>query len=324
MKMLDPHLDIPITTRLAAIGDHTRLRLVRLLEGNELTVGEVARVLQLPQSTISRHLKVLASAGWVQRRAEGTATLYRLTLDDLPAVARPLWVAVREGSGDDPDMREDERRLEAVLAQRRMDSRSFFGRVAGEWDSVRSELFGESVTSLSLHALLDPSWVVADIGCGTGNASELIAPHVARVIAVDFSEPMLGAARRRLGEFENVEFREGSIESIPLADASVDVGVVMLVMHHVPDPDAALREIARIVKPGGRVLMVDMFEHTREEYRRTMGHEHLGFTRERIEELFAGAGMPGCRVTALRGDPDGKGPSLFAATGAVARPKGRS
>ncbi|MCH8066054.1 MAG: winged helix-turn-helix transcriptional regulator [Chloroflexi bacterium] len=143
-----------ITDRLAALSEMLRLRICRLLERQELSVGEIARVVQLPQSTVSRHLKVLSSAGWLDRRAEGTATMYRLVLDDLEPEARVLWLAVRDQLGGDVQVEDDSRRVEAVVAERRTDSVSFFGRIAGEWDDVRAELFGDEFTTRALLALL--------------------------------------------------------------------------------------------------------------------------------------------------------------------------
>ena len=164
-----------LTDRLHALSDMLRLRMLRLLESNELSVGEVAKVFQLPQSTVSRHLTTLAKAGWLVKRQMGTATFYSLTLDDLDRDARGVWVVVRDQIAGGPETEEDDHRLEGVLAERRMDSVSFFGRVGGEWDAIRNELFGERLTALGLLSLLHADWTVADIGCGTGNAAELLA-----------------------------------------------------------------------------------------------------------------------------------------------------
>jgi ArsR family transcriptional regulator len=313
----------PIADRLAALSDVVRLRVLRLLEREELAVGEVAKVVQLPQSTVSRHLKVLADGGWVIKRTEGTATLYRLTLDDLSSANRGVWVAVRElirspdGKRSGMEAEEDLRRLESVLAERREDSLGYFGRVAGQWDEVRTELFGARFTSLGLLSLLPREWVVADLGCGTGNASELLAPLVKRVIAVDQSGPMLSAAKRRLGGVKNVEFVEGELTKLPLKDASVDVAVCVLVLHHVEKPGDALAEMRRIVRPGGQALVVDMAEHDRSIYRHTMGHRWLGFSEQHMGAMMTGAGFERARYAALPSDPNAKGPGLFACTGHV-------
>lgn len=300
--------------RLAALAEPLRLRLVRLLENRELTVGELSKVLQTPQSTVSRHLKVLSQSGWLTRRAEGTATMYQLLLDDLPRSVRPLWVAVREQAAGPAQADEDDRRLAAVLAERRTDSRSFFGRVAGDWDNVRGELFGHGFTARSLLGLLDPDWVVADLGCGAGNAAEHLAPFVARIIAVDQSEPMLKAAQARLGRYSNIEFRHGDLESLPIEDRSVDAAVTVLVLHHLDEPSAALREMRRALKPGGVAMIVDMVAHDRGDYRRTMGHKHLGFASDEFANTLEDAGFSNIRVLSLPSNPNAKGPGLFLAT----------
>lgn len=306
-----------ITEQLAALSEGLRLRLCRVLESHELSVGEISRVVQIAQSTVSRNLKVLADAGWIEKRAEGTATMYRLVLDDLPAESRAVWLAVRDqlDRSGEPHFAEDARRLTSVLAERTTDSVSFFGRVAGEWDDLRAELFGRSFTPWALLGLLPREWTVADIGCGTGNGAELLAPHVRQVVAVDQSGPMLEAARKRLARFSNVRFADGPLEALPLADSSVDAAICLLVLHHVKDVDDALRELSRVVRPGGKALIVDMFEHDRSMYRNTMGHIHLGFTSDRMTSALTRAGFASCRVTPVPGEPDAKGPGLFAAVG---------
>ena len=308
-------LTIPITTKLSAIADDVRLRAAKLLETEELTVGELARVLQLPQSTASRNLKSLSAAGWLGSRQIGTSTLYRLTLDDLSDADRAVWVALRQQLEDEPTVREDARRLRAVLEARKTDSVAYFGRVAGEWDRVRRDLFGEGFTSEAMLALIPSDWVVADLGCGTGNASAHVAPYVREVIAVDQSEPMLEAASRRLDGAENVRFVEGSVDALPLEDGSVDACVMVLVLHHLEDVEVPLREMRRITREGGMALVIDMYQHGRTDYRNTMGHVHLGFSELRMQDLFTGAGFETPRIFPVPESRGAKGPSLFSASG---------
>ncbi len=309
--------------RLAALGDPVRLRMLRLLEREELTVGELAKILQLPQSTLSRHLKVVADLPtdrpgrtWLARRNEGTATHYRLVLDDLPIDCRQLWLTVRSQfeAEQAPELAEDQRRLAAVLNERRTDTQSFFGRVAGAWDGVRSELFGQAFTLQSMLTLLPAEWVVADLGCGTGNAAELLAPVVKRVLAVDQSEAMLGAARKRLKGLDKVDFLRGDLENLPIETASVDAAVCVLVLHHLPDPEKAIAEMARILRPGGVALVVDMVAHGRDAYRHTMGHRWQGFGVPEMIRWMNAAGLERARVTVLPSETDAKGPGLFACT----------
>lgn len=303
---------------LAALAEPTRLRVLRILDGHELSVGELAQVVQLPQSTVSRHLKVLIDSGWLVRRSEGTATLYRVIFDELDSSARALWLTVREEFDRLPDInqgREDHRRLKVVLAARRTDSQTFFGRVAGQWDSLRANLFGDRFTSEALLSLLPRNAVVADIGCGTGNIAEQVSPWVAKVIAIDASEPMLNAARRRLGDRSNVEFVQATGESMPIRAGTVDIAIAALVLHHVDDPAAIVREMVRITRAGGRVMLIDMLDHTRDEFRHAMGHKHLGFARAAIEAMMQGAGLRGVAVRELTRDIDAKGPGLFVGVG---------
>ncbi len=314
-----------LTDQLAALSDVVRLRTLRLLEREELSVGELAKVLQMPQSSVSRHLKVLSDGEWVQRRTEGTATYYRVVLDDLPLAARALWVPIREqmsgAIGNDDalarDLAEDQHRLASVLAERREDSRTYFGRVAGQWDDVRTRLFGGLFALRGMLQLLPSEWTVVDLGCGTGNAAELLAPVVKRVVAVDQSEPMLAAARRRLEDAGagNVAFVLGELEQLPLADASADAAVCVLVLHHVEHPARALSEVRRVLRPGGRVLVIDMVEHDRTSYRQTMGHRWLGFSKAAMERLAGEAGLSDARYTPLPAETEAAGPGLFAWTG---------
>ena len=300
---------------LAGLADALRLRLVRLVEQRELTVGELARIVQTPQSTVSRHLKALAESGWLARRSEGTAALYQLVLDSLPADARDVWLAIRETCVSPAIQQQDARRLEAVLAERRTDSRSFFGRVGSEWDTVRRDLFGRGFTPAALLGLLDPTWTIADLGCGTGNAAERLAPFVRTIIAVDQSEAMLDAARARLAACANIDFRLGDLERLPIEDGALDAAVIALVLHHLDAPSVALAEMGRILKPGGVGLVIDMDAHTHEEYRRTMGHKHLGFSRAAMESLFSDAGFVDIRSIPAPADPDARGPGLTVTTG---------
>ena len=304
-----------ILDHLASLADTTRSRLLLLLDRHELTVSELCGITQLPQSTVSRHLKALADSGWVAARAEGTSNVYTMTRDELDAGARRLWQLVREQVGPTPAAAQDQRRLQAVIAERRTTSQQFFASSAGHWDRVRDELFGDRFHLAALAALLDADAVVADLGCGTGEVSAAIAPFVTRVIALDGSAAMLQAARKRLQRFDNVELRRGDLESLPVDDGRVDAATLMLVLHHVPEPARALHEMARILKPGGKAIVVDMLSHDREHYRQQMGHVWLGFSEAHVARLLADAGFQRVRVVALPPEARAKGPGLFVATG---------
>jgi SAM-dependent methyltransferase len=304
---------VPILGHMAAVSDPVRCRALLIVEQHELTVSEMCAVLQMPQSSVSRHLKTLGDDGWVASRRDGTSRYYSLAVDDLDLPARQLWALVRDQYASTTAAEEDRRRLGGVLARRRATSRAFFAGAAGEWDHLREGLFGESFHLWAVLGLVDPDMVVGDLGCGTGTLAQAIAPFVRQVIAVDASLDMLEAAQRRLEPTLPVELRQGEIEALPIDDDTLDAAVLSLVLHHVPDPVRALAEVARVVKSGGRVLVVDMLPHDREEYQQHMGHVWLGFSEAQITRVLKGAGFDRVRVRPLPVDPDAKGPSLFAA-----------
>jgi ubiquinone/menaquinone biosynthesis C-methylase UbiE len=261
-------MEAAIFDDLTALADATRSRMLLLLERNELTVSELCAILQLPQSTVSRHLKTLAGAGWVTSRRDGTSRYYALALDDRGPATRRLWSLLREQLSSTPGADQDARRLKGVLARRQSKSEEFFESAAGQWDKLRGELFGAASHFQALPALVDDAWVVGDLGCGTGQVAAALAPFVARVIAVDRSGEMLQAARRLVRGLRNVEIRRGDLEALPIDDEALDAATLLLVLHHVPDPAAALAEAARVLKPGGRLVIADMLPHDREEYRK--------------------------------------------------------
>src|SRR5947208_9153442 len=216
-----------ILDHLAALADTTRSRVLLLLDRHELTVSELCGIVQLPQSTVSRHLKALADGGWIAARSEGTSRLYAMTRDELDTSARRLWLLVREQVGPTPAAGQDQRRLRAALAQRRTKSQEFFTSSAGQWDRVRDELFGDRVHLSAMAALAGPDWIAGDLGCGTGQVSMALAPFVGHLIGVDSSAAMLQAAKRRLAGFSNVDLRRGELEALPIDDARLDVAVLM-------------------------------------------------------------------------------------------------
>jgi SAM-dependent methyltransferase len=317
-------MDIParsIHDRIGTLADVTRTRLLLLLGGHELSVSELCTALQLPQSTVSRHLKVLLDEGWVVTRAEGPSRYYRIAR--LDAAARRLWQVVRAELTGGADAAQDEARARQVLDQRRTRSQEFFSTAAGQWDAVRTELFGASAGIAGLLALLGDDLVVGDLGCGTGVVSAELAPHVGRVIAVDESKAMLSAARRRLAGYDNVELRAGALEVLPLDDAVLDAAVLSLVLHYVVEPVLVLAEARRVLRPGGRIVVVDMMAHGREEYRDQMGHVWQGFTEEQLRAWLDETGFARVRWNGLAPVAGAKGPLLFAASAARKRRQDR-
>ena len=309
--MTSPRL--PIHDRLAELADATRCRLLLAIERQELTVGELSVALQLPQSTVSRHLRILSDEGWATSRADGASRWYRLCLA-LDVESRTLWELVREPMRITASAAQDVARLDAVMLQRRARSEAFFASASAEWDATRASLFGARADLSAALGLLDPWLVVGDLGCGTGALAQALAAHVAHVHAVDASPEMLAAARARLGDVGNVTIAAGALESLPLPDASLDAAVLLLVLHHVADPARALREVQRVLRPTGRVLVADMRAHAKDEYRQQMGHVWLGFDEQTMRTLLQDAGFSGVRYVPMPVDALATGPALFTAT----------
>lgn len=308
---------VAIFEHMTALADTTRCRVLLLLEKHELTVSELCAVLQMPQSSVSRHLKTLADDDWVTSRRDGTSRFYSMPLDDLDAAASRLWPLIREQVASTHAAEHDEQRVRGVIARRRAKSEEFFATAAGGWDHLREGLFGDTFYLWAVLGLIDPTLVVGDLGCGTGQLTETIAPHVRRVVAVDSSTEMLDAARARLTGMPNVELRKGELEALPLQAGELNAAMMSLVLHYSPDPARALSEVSRVLTPGGRILIVDMQPHDRVEYQQQMGHVWLGFSEKQISRYLTAAGFDDIRVRSLPVDPDAKGPALFAAVAKI-------
>ena len=304
----------PILDRLSALGDETRARILALLERSELTVTELASVLQAPQPSVSSHLKTLAAEGWVEARIEGRNRHYRLS-PGLDTPARELWRIVREQIGEGGVYAADAERARAVLERRRLRSAEFFARAAERWDEVREQRFGPGASLLPLLGLIPRDAVIADLGVGTGSLTETLALVAGRVIGVDRSEQMLAAASLRLARVANVELRRGDLERLPLADGEVDLAILALVLHYVVDPPTVLAEVRRALRPGGRVLLLDMRLHDRGPlYAEEMGHVWPGFDPDRVRGWLDDAGFGEARAVALPPGRDASGPLLFLAS----------
>jgi ArsR family transcriptional regulator len=308
----------PVFDRLTALSEPIRVRLLRVLAREELAVGELARVLQTSQPTVSRHLKTLDEGGWVHRRKVGTASYFRLAYQEMDLEARTLWDVVSVGLDNeacDPSSpyAEDYRRLQSVVAARAADSEELFRRLGGRWDDVRKELFGEGYVLPALLALLPAGLAVADLGCGTGAMLPLLAPVAGHVYGVDREAAMLEVAEDRVAGLSNVTLCRGLLDALPLETASIDLALCELVLHHVRDLPPVFAEVARVLAPGGRWVLLDMVDHDREEYRDTMGHQHLGFSEATTRSLATGAGLTVRSWRVLPADPAAQGPALFVA-----------
>jgi ArsR family transcriptional regulator len=322
---------------LRTLADPIRLRIIRLLEGRVqsvgatssssglaggLSVGELAEVLKLPQSTVSRHLKTLTDAQLAEARRDGTSMLYRLAPAASLDASKQLRELARAHLDHDPLAKTDAHRLAAVLRRREPDApaEGFFGKHAPEWDQLRSKWFGDRFHLEALLALLHPDWTVADVGTGTGAMLPLLSPHVKNIIAVDPSPAMLKAAKNRVRTLDlpNVDLRPGSAERLPLDSGSVDVVLLALVLVYTPDPPAALAEARRVLKPGGTLLLIDLQPHSVELLREKLQHRWMGFDQSALTGSLLAAGFEKIRWHPLPSrhmrsqDSPGGVPDLFA------------
>jgi ArsR family transcriptional regulator len=299
--------------RLASLSDPARLRILHLLEHQPMLVNDLADVLQLPQSTVSRHLKQLSDQGWLVSRREGTSHQYQMLLREIDAGARSLWTLARDQSAEWSAVAQDKLRLASVLAARQRDSRTFFAGAARDWDRLRGEYFGNRFSFDAMLALLDPKLTVADLGCGTGAIVADLAPHVAKVIGIDNSEQMLHAARQRIAGLSHVELRHGDLAALPLDDASVDAALCVLSLSYAADIALALKEARRTLRPRGRLIVVDVLTHDRDDFRRQMGQVRMGFAEADLTATLRAAGFTTVRFRNLSPESQVKGPALFLA-----------
>jgi ArsR family transcriptional regulator len=306
--------------RMENLADPTRLRLLKLLEQHELGVAELVEILQLPQSTVSRHLKVLADQGWLTSRSRGTMKLYRMTPGELEPSAQALWDLARREIDDWATGRQDALRLERHLSNGGRRAEEFFAGAAADWDRIRREQYGDRYGVVGLLALLPETYVVADLGCGTGALLADLAPHVGRAIGVDSSGEMLEAAHRRTREMDNVELHRAPLEALPIPDGECDAATLFLALSYVADPRRVLAEMARVLRPGGRAVVVDLMGHDRDEFRQQMGQRHLGFEPAELESLAREAGLGDVAARPLVPEPDAQGPALLMLTGRQAVP----
>lgn len=298
---------------MQALSDRVRLRVLSACDQHELTVAELCAVLQMPQSTVSRHLKTLTEGTWLNVRRDGTSRHYSVDKDNLPPSARRLWKVIRTECHDDPALRADEARLEQILRARQSRSQAFFASTVGQWDKLRTELFGTNIDAAAFAAFARATDHVADLGCGTGQTAAALAPFVSKLTCVDASGAMIKVAQKRLAGFDNVAFHRSPLEELAVDDGAIDIAVMSLVLHHTSEPVRVLCEAARVLAPAGRLILVDMQRHTRAEYKQQMGHVWLGFSDEEINKWFADARLRDLRIVHLPPDPNAKGPPLFVA-----------
>lgn len=290
---------------LRAAGEPTRLRVLSLLAGEELSVMELSRILDQSQPRVSRHLKLMTDAGLIERFPDGARVFYRLTSD---APARLLIDTILDGleaTAGDPD----DRRLEEVRRDREIAAGAYFERVAPQWDRIRSLYVCETaVEAAILKAAGDgPFERVVDLGTGSGRMLTLLGKKARMSLGLDLSQNMLNIARANVTKagLDKVELRHGDIFSTRLPERSADLVLVHQVLHYLADPAAAVAEAARLVTAGGRLLIVDFAPHTLEHLREEHQHRRLGFADGEMRRWLAEAGLKPSAPIALPPDTDG-------------------
>lgn len=302
-------MERPLGPDLELLADSTRVRMLALLESEELSVGELGRALAVPQPTISRHLKSLTQDEWLTRRTVGPTALVRLA--PLAPQRAALWALVKGDPTRQRELAQDRERVALVLAERN-DGKTFFGRIADGWDLLRDQLFGRRFLVATIAALLPRERALVDLGCGTGELLSQLAPALDALTGVDREPSMLEVARKRLAEHPHVAIVEAALEAVPLADASADLATIVLVLHHLPEPAAVLAEARRLLRPGGHLVVVDMQPHDHATWR-ALGHLHQGFSPDELAALAERSGLSITRYQPLPADPDAQGPPLFLA-----------
>jgi ArsR family transcriptional regulator len=306
-----------------ALADESRLRLLNVVSRGDFNVQELTAILSIGQSTISHHLRTLERAGIVRCRKQGTWAYYGLPaamvagVEDAesssPAVTanstkptlaesivRNLLQAKAQGLIEPRVFEEDGPRIQEVLDRRRADSHQFFESVAGSWKNLRREMEGSEGFLSDIVKNIDPELILLELGCGAGALLERVLPRPGQTIAVDYSQAMLDEARRALGQKgEHVDLRLGYLEHLPLGDQSVDIAVAYMVLHHVATPVAALEGVFRVLKPGGRVFIVDLTQHDNENFREQYAHLWLGFDPLELTGALEGVGFTDCETKFL-------------------------
>lgn len=286
-----------------ALADATRLRILALLRAMELSVGELAQVLGQSQPRVSRHVKILVDAGLAERRKEGSWVFVAL---GRAAVVDPVAAALDAWSAQEVDhwTVADAARLAAVRADRAASAAAWFEGHAGEWDAIRSLHVAESEVEAAMAEVLGDGdlGTLIDIGTGTGRMLELFAGQADSALGIDRSSEMLRLARAKLSERGlSAELRQADLYALPMADQAADVAILHHVLHFAQQPGAAIAEAARVLGPGGRLLIADFAPHDREDLRTRDAHTRLGFGDDQMATWFAAAGLGTARVDTLGG-----------------------
>ncbi|MGD9824476.1 ArsR/SmtB family transcription factor [Desulfobacter sp.] len=278
-----------IIKQFKALSDPTRLRLLFILEHFELNVNEIVSVVSMVQSGVSRHLKILLDAGLLVSRKDGSFIYYAT---DKNGYNRELVLLALRQLENDPVLQDDLARTQQCIVLRKNRSRRFFRTAAPRWDRLKKTVLGEFNPNPVFERHLQDALIIADLGCGTG---EMLAGLLGRgdktLIGVDASHEMLEQARLRLPERPNLELRIGELEHLPMREQEADAALMSMVLYHVSEPEKAIREVYRILSPGGLFLLADFLKHDQEQIKDIIGGVWLGFTRQQISEWLGRTGF---------------------------------
>ena len=289
-------------TILRAAADPTRLRILALVDAMELSVGELAQILCQSQPRVSRHVKILADAGLLARQREGSWMFLHPGDQEM---LQPLLDLVDRADGMRADHQADLARLASVRAERVAAAERYFAQHAESWDALRSLHVADAEVEAAICTTLGAATVdvLVDIGTGTGRMLTLLAPQAQQAIGIDRSSEMLRIARGKCeaAGLANVQLRQGDMFALPLPAASADVVILHQVLHYADAPGEAIVEAARILRPGGRLLVVDFAPHHREELRSEHAHSRLGFDDRQMLGWMQAAGLEGRTISHLAG-----------------------
>lgn len=311
--------DATLPALLKLLADPTRLRILALLEREELAVGELSRAHGMAQSRVSNHLRILRENHLLAERHAGVTTYLQLappTASD-GALGR-IWAALRDELENLPEHAADLVRLESELALRRSRNGEFFDRIAGDWDTIAGDFKTGQGRMRAVHHLLPADLVMADLGCGTGYMSEVLLGQCGRLLCIDASEGMLDEAKKRLSRNQRgteVEYRRGKLDDLPVDDDQLDGLIAGMVLHHLPTAEGAVLEMIRVLKPGGSAAIMELAPHRETWMRDELGDRHLGLEPSDILATLRRAGFVDVTLDPLNDRyqptrPDGEAASL--------------
>jgi len=280
-----------VVAELKALSDPTRLRLVGILANGEFTVQDLVSILEMGQSRISRHLKIMVDAELCTVRHQGTWSYFQLNGQSrfFHTIRQPVLESMVNIDG----FEQDQAGVARILNDRMQKSRQFFDQHARHWDELAADLVPVERYMEAILTEVDKADTVVDVGVGTGRLLTALSSRSAQVIGVDHSSPMLDEAKARIDRdgLGNIELRLGEMSHLPLADSSADCAIVNMVLHHAANPQTVFSELSRVVKNGGKVVIADLLEHDLDWFRERMADQWMGFSRAEVKQWLSAAGF---------------------------------